>query len=112
MDIDKLTQVAKLLGLKTFSELTEEERRSALSKKEAEVLLFLIECPEFYPELGEQLSAANEKADEMRTPWFIGEYIMDECGDEVRAIAKEASANCLYQTDLNQEFPDIVRITE
>jgi hypothetical protein len=112
MDIDTLTKVAELLGLKTFGELTKEEQQVALNKKEGEVLQCLIEYPDFYLALEEQVLAAHDKAEEMQTPWFVGEYIMDEVGDEVRAIAKEAATDCIYRTDLNQEIPNFVCIAK
>jgi hypothetical protein len=52
-----------------------------------------IECPDCIPdfeEVASQYDKACQKSEEMRTPWFLGEYIWEYCHDFVISEAKQS----------------------
>ena len=43
-----------------------------------------------YEDMSDKMKKAVDKAEEMLTPWFTHEYIMDYAKDEVEALARES----------------------
>lgn len=43
-----------------------------------------------------RINKAWAKAETMRTPWFIHEYIMDTCRDDIEDIARCTAQSALY----------------
>ncbi|MEK6794094.1 MAG: hypothetical protein AABZ39_04915 [Spirochaetota bacterium] len=42
-----------------------------------------------YERLSEDMQIAVDKAESMQTPWFAGEYIWDNCRDEIIAFCQQ-----------------------
>jgi hypothetical protein len=88
--------------MKTFQDLTEAKQTEAI-EAEAAALLNAI-CAgaiRFNDQLNEdnlqkRIDAAAKKADRMKTPWFIGEYIMDTCREEIMGMAQCSAEDALY----------------
>ena len=76
-----------------FNELSEEAKNRAINDH----IEFWCECRQYDEENKGNFERAVDKAEEMRTPWFVGEYIADYCMDE---IIKEIELN-EYLFDVN-----------
>lgn len=82
--------------MKQYSELTEEQKKSAREIHLGRLLESVIEVPHFFPELEERLNEARRKADKMQTPWFISEYIMYTCRKDLERMAEEQAYESQY----------------
>ena len=47
-------------------------------------------------DLQARIDAAMERADEMQTPWFAHEYVMDTCAVELRGMAQCDAEDAAY----------------
>lgn len=87
-----------------------EKQQSLLLKKQINLQLkWVIEVGfEEWEELYSNLAIAWQKANKMQTPWFIGEYIMDdpELKKYIEAIAEACLEETLY-SDLDVDIVDI-----
>ena len=43
-----------------------------------------------------RIDAACQKAEDMQTPWFAHEYIMDTCREEIEGMARTDAEDALY----------------
>jgi len=88
--------------MRTFEQLTKEERKQALDKAITDLLTAICEgVVRFNDELNRddlqaRIDAAFAKAERMRTPWFSHEYIMDTCRDEIEGMARCDAEDSLY----------------
>lgn len=84
--------------MKTYNELTPEQQAKAREKALNEALQHVAEG--FDAWLDEftlaKVKCAWVKAEEMHTPWFIGEYIMDTCRAEFEQIALQDASAYVY----------------
>ena len=69
--------------MRTYDQLTDEEKRQALDHELNVLLEYVIEGAIRFDDekngdnLQAAINAAGEEANRMQTPWFAGEYIMD-----------------------------------
>jgi hypothetical protein len=89
--------------VKTYDELTEAQQELARSKALDSLLEAVLEGLRFSDELNgddlqARIDAAGQKADDMRTPWFAAEYIMDDesAAEELRGMAECDAEDALY----------------
>lgn len=87
--------------MKKFHELTEKQKQKAIEKELQSLLEAILDGMRFNDELNgddlqKRIDLAVEKADQMRTPWFAHEYIMDTCGDDLKGMAEAAAEEALY----------------
>src|SRR3972149_6940703 len=88
--------------MKTYEQLTVEQQKAAVDKCASNLLTAIVEgAIRFNDELNndtlqERIDAAFAKADEMQTPWFSHEYIMDTCKDEIMGMAQCEAEDTLY----------------
>ena len=88
--------------MKTYNELTEEQKKKAVEKELTELLTAIIEGAIVFndedngDDLQKRIEVAAEKADKMRTPWFVHEYIMDTCKEELTGMATGTAEDALY----------------
>lgn len=88
--------------MKTFIDLTEEQKEKAITQEMSSLLEAIISgAINFNDKLnGDNLQArintACEKANDMRTPWFSHEYIMDTCSDDIRSMSEASAHDALY----------------
>ena len=68
----------------SYDELSEEAKNEALTG----ALRFFCEAVA-YEDMSDKMKKAVDKAEEMQTPWFTHEYMMDYAKDEVEALARE-----------------------
>ena len=73
-------KIIKPLGIVgfDFEELTEGAKLRAINDR----ISSMVECVE-YEEGTENFKRAIDKAESMRTPWFVGSYIYDYCKEEI-----------------------------
>ena len=89
--------------MKTFDELTGTQQSEAVSNATNELLKAILEgVIRFNDELNHddlqaRIDAAIQKAEEMRTPWFAGEYILDTCRDDIEGMATCDAQDALYR---------------
>ena len=87
--------------MKTYKQLTKDQKTKAVSKCTVAIIKFITEQPEHsisfaFPDLETRIKEAFEKADVNHTPWFFSEFIMETCGKEIYAIALYDAKQCLY----------------
>lgn len=88
--------------MKTYDQLTEAQQQAAVNKC-LDDLLELVICGALRfngrlngDDLQARINAAGEKANDMQTPWFAGEYILDVCREELEAMARTDAMEALY----------------
>lgn len=83
--------------MKTYAQLTKAQREVAVERSLNEFLVSVCEGSiELEGSLGEMVDKAVAKADRNMTPWFVGEFIMETCGEDFKAIAKSLAKERLY----------------
>jgi len=90
--------------IRTFADLTPDEQTRARDIAFTQLLTAVCEgAIQFDDEqnnddLQARIDRAAQRADDMRTPWFMHEYIMDTCADDLRAMATQNAHRSLYPT--------------
>lgn len=88
--------------VKTFDQLSPEQQDKARDEALDDLLEAIVEgAIRFNDELNgdtlqASIDAAMEQAEELRTPWFAGEIIMDAVGDVLRGMAECDAEDALY----------------
>ena len=88
--------------MKRFSELTEEQQARAIEKAMIMLLEALLEGSIRFSDdlnhdnLQARIDEAVIKAENMRTPWFAHEYIMDTCCEEIMGMARCDAEEAFY----------------
>ena len=82
--------------MKTFEELTPEQKEKAIVICVNNILHDIIECNRKFKGLQARINKAWKEAERMKTPWFVHEYIMDTCEDDIKAMAETHAQNSLY----------------
>lgn len=88
--------------MKTYDQLTLAEQRQAEAQALDSLLQAIIEGAIRFndkandDDLQARIDKAGKQADEMRTPWFVGEYIMDTCRPELEGMAQVDAQDALY----------------
>lgn len=79
-----MRQVTKTYNVYDFSELNEKAQEKAIDH----AVGFFIEFYA-YDDLSPAMQKAINKAERMKTPWFVGSYIWDYAKDEILAECNE-----------------------
>lgn len=93
--------------MKTFNELSSEQKLAAVNKAVKRLLTSICEGAMNFndklngDDLQARIDAAWSKANQMQTPWFIGEYIMDTCRTEIEGMAQCDAEDSLYSEGEN-----------
>lgn len=88
--------------MKTFTELSTQQQAAAIERCLNDLLGAVVEgAIRFNDDLnGDRLQAridrAIAKADEMQTPWFAGEYVMDTCREDLESMARCDAEDAIY----------------
>lgn len=88
--------------MKTFDQLTAAEKTKAILTCTNNLLTAICEGIVSFDDrangddLQARIDAAWKKAEAMRTPWFVHEYIMDTCRDDIEAMARCDAEASLY----------------
>lgn len=88
--------------MKTYNKLTAQQRAAALEHAKTQILTDIIEGSIRFDDTknGDNLQAridtAWAKAEKMQTPWFVHEYIMDTCSDDIASLATPIAEDALY----------------
>ena len=88
--------------MKTYEQLTPEQQEKALTKETLNLLQAIMErAIGFNDELnGDNLQAridkAIEEAEDNRTPWFAGDYVMKAVGEDIKGMAQCTVEDALY----------------
>jgi hypothetical protein len=88
--------------MKTYEQLTKEEQERALEKCRVKLLTAIVEGQIRFADdqnkddLQGRIDAAIAKAEEMQTPWFAHEYVMDTCAEAINGMAQCNAEDSLY----------------
>ena len=85
--------------MKTFTELTPEQRLQAQHVAYTKLLKGI--CEGYISFKGNDsiepgIRAAERKCEEMKTPWFMSEYVHDYVGDLLWPLAEDDARACVY----------------
>jgi hypothetical protein len=93
----------KSIQYREFADLTPNEQAGAIEVCLQEYLLIASREPRYFDlwdaPLSDRISKAIALAYEYEDEESINEYIMDECGDELRELAKLQAEEYLYESD-------------
>jgi len=88
--------------MKTYEQLTAQEQEWAVNKTTSDLLGLIVEgAIRFDDEKNEddlqaRIDAGIQQADDLQTPWFAGECIMEFAGDDIRSMAQVDAEDALY----------------
>ena len=84
--------------MRTWNDLSEEEKTRAVAKIISEDLSMLVQGAIAMPNPDDQkkFEKACEDADKAYTPWFVGEFIMEVVGSNITLIAEAEAKEALY----------------
>lgn len=88
--------------MKTFTQLTSAEQETDVERCLNHLLRGVVEgAIRFSDDINEdglqaRIDTALEEADDMQTPWFAGEYVMDTCRDDMEGMARCEAEDALY----------------
>jgi len=88
--------------MKTFSQLTKTQKNKAVEHYTNLLLKEIVEGTVRFndklnkDDLQARIDKAWKKAEAMQTPWFVGEYIMDTCRDDIESLAEANAEDALY----------------
>lgn len=88
--------------MKTYAELTTTQQAKAVKMCLSNLLEAVCEgAIRFKDKLnGDNLQArideAGRKAESMQTPWFVGEYVLDTCRDDLTGMAQCDAEDAIY----------------
>ena len=88
--------------MKTFDQLTPDLQKSAIEAASTSLLRAICEGAIRFNDglngdsLQARIDAAAKRADEMQTPWFMHEYVMDTCREEIEGMARADAEDALY----------------
>lgn len=88
--------------MKTYLELNDEQQVKAVELATSRLLQAIIEGSIRFNDglngdtLQDRIDSAFQAAEEMQTPWFAGEYVMDKAGDEIRGMAQCDAEDSIY----------------
>lgn len=88
--------------MKTFNKLTAKQQRRAVEICTTDLLEGILSMGiTFNDELNEndlqaRINVACKRADDMQTPWFASEYIMDTCKGDITDMALCTAEEMLY----------------
>lgn len=93
--------------MKTYTELTSKQQAKSLEQATNNLLASITEGAICFDgqsnnnDLQARIDSAQEEAEDMQTPWFASEYIMDAAGDEIKGMAQCEIEDALYP-ELNE----------
>ena len=97
--------------MKRYDELTRKQQEQAVNKAASDLLKAILQGAiqfsdrENGGDLQARIDAACEKANEMQTPWFAHEYIMETCGEEVLGMARADAEDAMYSEQPERVIP-------
>ena len=101
--------------MRTFKQLTPDEQEQAIQYQESSLLQATLDGSIRFNDtlnqdnLQKKIDEAIQKAEDMKTPWFAHEYIMDTCSEDIRALAIPAAEDAIY---LDDDEPEAVRFRQ
>ena len=100
--------------MKTFRDLTADQRTKAIQKCTTELLEAICEgAIRFNDELDrddlqKRIDKAWDKMNRLHTPWFIGEAIMETCGEDLEGMARSDAEDALYSEPAERVIRGII----
>ena len=94
--------------MKTYNELTVPQQQEAFAIAVNDLLTSICDgYLEFTDDeeentLQTRINDAVKKAEDMYTPWFVSEYIMDTCQEDIESMAQYQIENALYHDGLQE----------
>lgn len=94
--------------MRTFAQLEAPERDAAVDYCLKEILLDILKGGRRFNDfLQDRIDAAWGEAEQMQTPWFAHEYIMEAVGDELRSMAQANAREAAYA---DSRDPPVIRV--
>ena len=90
----------KKIEYREYNDLSDSEKESAVNHFLLRVLETATEYPSYYQfdsDLHKKILKAHKKADKAQTSWFAHEFIMEDCGEELRELALDDAEQALYE---------------
>ena len=101
--------------MKRYNELTPEQQEAEVEHEVKSLLESLCEGLRFDDkkngdDFQQRVDKAIEKAEEMRTPWFAHEYIMDDpyCKETITLMAKSSAEDAMYDRSYERVIHGII----
>ena len=90
-----------MVQIRTYADLTKEEKAEAISICVDSLLSTILQGLGFADELNRdnlqaRIDAAIQKAEDMFTPWYAADYIMDTCKEDITDMATCDAEDALY----------------
>jgi hypothetical protein len=91
--------------MKTYEQLTDTQKTEAQTFCLQRLLVAIISGNIRFndkaneDDLQARIDAACKKAEDMKTPWFAHEYIMDTCSEAITAMALCYAEDSIYHTE-------------
>lgn len=88
--------------MRTYAQLTDEEKKKAVSYFLGELLKPITDGVLRFNDrlngdgLQARIDAACKKADDMKTPWFAHEYILETCREDLEGMASVDAEEAFY----------------
>lgn len=88
--------------MKTFYELTAEQQKEAVEIMTNELLTYIVNGTIVFNDdlnaetLQSRIDTAFDKAEQMQTPWFAAEYVMETCSEDIEGMARYEAENAVY----------------
>ncbi len=101
--------------MKNFNELTELEQKQAVAFFTNRLLNWILDgAIRFNDDLNgdnlqKRIDRAIKRSEEMQTPWFAKEYILDTCRDDIESMARCEAEDVEYD-DAKNEVVDLAMI--
>ena len=98
--------------MKNYNQLSKEEKEKAFSKTLSSLLESICEGAIRFNDalnkdnLQSRIDIALRKANEMQTPWFAGEYILDTCREEIESMTQCDAEDAFYP----EAFENIIKL--
>jgi len=90
--------------MKRFEQLSETQQKKAINESLTRLLEAICEGGIRFndklnhDDLQARIDAAFTKAESMQTPWFVHEYLLDTCREELEGIAQCQAEDAIYST--------------
>lgn len=83
--------------MKTYAELTLAQQDKAVEHELNSILVDICEGVDYSDSpLSERIAEAERKAEAAQTPWFLHEYVMETCAEDLKDLARFSAENSLY----------------
>lgn len=86
------------MQLKTWNQLTTDQQKAAIQMRVHHLVQAISEGRLTFnnPAMQEKVLHAAKRAEDMKTPWFFGQYVMEGMASELATLATAECASAFY----------------